>query len=454
MISGRKPIAMRHIESIEPTGETVLVFCPDARPPAYELVQGLAERGMLGRFVTGYHYRRGLFERVAASLPATQALHAGLKRRVVSGVDIEKIESLPSYDILIRAENRAGRVSPGLRSRIASYRTDRFDGQCAESMPRWAAQGAKLAVFFSDVGSEFAMARARECGMRVALSMVTGHMDEEIETLERERQRVPDFYPLYLGDGSLDMDELRRLHDRRRRDLEQADLVLVPSEHIAKLVEVRSGVPADKIRVIPYAANVDRFVPASRYATPERCRFLFAGGITQRKGLSDLLAAWRQVRRTGWTLTLAGEAPRSALDRIPLEDPSIELTGKVAYGEMPRLMAAHDVFVFPSLFEGSAVVCYEAMASGLPVITTPQAGSVVRHEREGLIVPAAAPEALTEAMRLLGTAPRLRQLYAAAARQRALEHTWDIYRQRTIEALADSMTGIETHTRPVAETLA
>lgn len=430
---------MRHHFTTPAAANSVLVFCPDARPPAYELVQGLSDRGLLNRFVTGYHYRSGLFERISAAIPATKRLHASLVRRKVPGVDVQRIERFPSYDVLIRAENEAGRHSAHLRTRLSKYRTDRFDRQCAEAMPRWAGEGAKVALFFSDVGSGYAMAAARKCGLKVVLSMVTGHMDEEIEVLDRERQRVPDFYPLYLGDGSLDMDELHRLHDRRRHDLAQADLVLVPSDHIADLVETRSSVPHDKIRVIPYAANVERFVPASRYATPERCRFLFAGGITQRKGLSDLLVAWRQVRRTGWSLTLAGEAPRRAVDKIPQGDPTIEMAGRVAYADMPRLMASHDVFVFPTLFEGSAVVCYEALASGLPVITTPQAGSVVRHDQDGLIVPAADPEALAAAMLRLGGETKLRDRFAASARQRAQEHTWDVYRDRTIEAIRQSI---------------
>ena len=51
-------------------------------------------------------------------------------------------------------------------------------------------------------------------------------------------------------------------------------------------------------------------------------------------------------------------------------------------------MAAADVFVFPSLFEGSAVVTYEALACGLPSVVTPSAGSVVRDGAEGFLVPA------------------------------------------------------------------
>ena len=65
----------------------------------------------------------------------------------------------------------------------------------------------------------------------------------------------------------------------------------------------------------------------------------------------------------------------------------IELLGRVSHADMPARMASADVFAFPSLFEGSAVVTYEALACGLPSIVTPSAGSVVRDGIEGFLVP-------------------------------------------------------------------
>ena len=61
----------------------------------------------------------------------------------------------------------------------------------------------------------------------------------------------------------------------------------------------------------------------------------------------------------------------------------------MGHADVPARMARADVFVFPSLFEGSAVVTYEAIACGLPSIVTPEAGSVVRDGVEGFLVPAA-----------------------------------------------------------------
>ena len=212
------------------------------------------------------------------------------------------------------------------------------------------------------------------------------------------------------------------------------------SEHIAKLVRDRSQVPANRVRVIPYAADPDRFRPqpsTSPNSDNGACRFLFAGGITQRKGLSDLLKAWAIVRRPGWSLSLVGAAPKAAESLVPKDDPSINLLGKVAYGDMPKVMAEHDLFLFPSLFEGSAVVCYEALASGLPVITTPQAGSVVRDGMEGRICEAADHKSLSAAMMELGTDPELRARMSESARLRALDHTWDHYRERVMQALEE-----------------
>ena len=98
-------------------------------------------------------------------------------------------------------------------------------------------------------------------------------------------------------------------------------------------------------------------------------------------------------------------------------------------------MASADVFVFPSLFEGSAVVTYEAMACGLPCIVTAEAGSVVRHGRDGLIVPARDIEALADAMERLGTDASVRAACAVSARTQAQAHDWLRYHDAVIGAV-------------------
>jgi glycosyltransferase involved in cell wall biosynthesis len=132
------------------------------------------------------------------------------------------------------------------------------------------------------------------------------------------------------------------------------------------------------------------------------------------------------VRRPGWRLQLLGGWPADTSPLEPFRD-EVEWLGRVGHGEMPGLMASADVFVFPSLFEGSAVVTYEALACGLPSIVTPAAGSVVRDGVDGVLVPPGAVEELAAAMERLGRDAALRAAMSAAARARALEHDWPRY---------------------------
>ena len=277
----------------------------------------------------------------------------------------------------------------------------------------------------------------RRLGIPTVLSMVHGDVREEAEVLDREAEASPEFFPLYLGDGALDRDELDWLHQRRLRDLALADLILVPSEHIAETL-TSHGTSREQIRVIPYAADVRRFRPLEGKRHEPTCTFLFAGGITQRKGIKYLLEAWERVRRPGWRLQLLGALPGNPGPLAGMLD-HVELLGRVAHAEMPARMAAADVFVFPSLFEGSAVVTYEALACGLPSVVTPAAGSVVRDGIEGFVVAPRDVDALARRMEQLGNSPALRARMAPAARARALEFDWPRYHDAVAAAVGDSV---------------
>jgi glycosyltransferase involved in cell wall biosynthesis len=238
---------------------------------------------------------------------------------------------------------------------------------------------------------------------------------------------------MYLGDGPIDREELDWLHRRRLLDIALADRVLVPSEHIAGEL-VRHGTPRERISVIPYAADTRRFVTDLGKRHGSSCTFLFAGGITQRKGIKYVLEAWRRVRRPGWRLQLLGAMPAEPGPLVPYLG-EVEVLGRVPHAEVPARMAAADVFVFPSLFEGSAVVTYEALACGLPCIVTAEAGSVVRDGREGIIVAARDIEALAAAMERLGTDAALREHSSASARARAEEYDWPRYHHAVLKAI-------------------
>jgi glycosyltransferase involved in cell wall biosynthesis len=422
--------------------ELVLVACPDARPPAYQAVIGLARAGLLHRFLTGYYHRGpgalGTITRQVAPGPFGRWERLA-RRRFDPEVPADRVVSAWSYDVALRLEGRLAVRRPAARREVARWRTRRFDRTLARLLRR---ERPAAALVFSDVGSDEALPACRALGIPYVLSMVHGDVREEREVLRREAEVSPEVFPLYLGDGALDRDELGWLHDRRLRELEAADLVLVPSDHIADTLE-RYGTPREKVRVIPYAADTRRFRPDPGKRTGPGCTFLFAGGISQRKGVKYLLEAWGRVRRPGWRLQLLGAPPRDPGPLAPLmAQDGVEVIGRVPHAEVPSRMAAADVFVFPSLFEGSAVVTYEALACGLPAVVTPSAGSVVRDGVEGRLVPAGEVEPLAEAMGQLGSDPTRRASMAAAARARAEAFNWPRYHEAVTGAVAALLPGV------------
>ncbi len=403
----------------------VLVACPDSRPPAYQAVIGLSRAESLDQFVTAYYHRGAIpFASVARHIAPERLtrLDRVLRRRHDPEIPSDKVRSVWGYDVALRIENKLATRGSAARPSVARWRTRTFDKILARHISRTCPDAAML---FSDVGSEFTLPRCRRLGIPTILSMVHGEIEEERTVLERERQQSPEFFSIYLGDGALDLNELAWLHDRRRSDLELTDRVLVPSEHIAQRV-IAGGTDEAKVRVVPYAADCRRFRPDPLKRPAETCTFLFAGGITQRKGIKYLLEAWRAVKRPGWKLQLVGPLPSQP---GPLEQylGDVELLGRVAHAEMPARMAAADVFVFPSLFEGSAVVTYEALACGLPSVVTPNAGSVVRDGVEGFLVPSGEVDALAQRMEQLGRDSELRETFGIAARKRAEAHDWPRY---------------------------
>ncbi len=115
---------------------------------------------------------------------------------------------------------------------------------------------------------------------------------------------------------------------------------------------------------------------------------------------------------------------------------NLTFLGRVPRDRVRSEFQQADIFVLPSLAEGSAEATYEALAAGLPVITTKAAGSVVRNGIEGRIVLERDPDALAQAIEEITEDRALRNRMALAARARARDFTWHRYGEQLLAALA------------------
>jgi glycosyltransferase involved in cell wall biosynthesis len=193
---------------------------------------------------------------------------------------------------------------------------------------------------------------------------------------------------------------------------------------------IAHGTEPKRIFVLPYGVDTQRFrPPEAPRAADGKFRVLFVGGLTQRKGIKYLLEAAKRAAIPGLELVCVGKKTGSDAAFAPYADVLTHVR-HVPFHEVHRLFQTADVFAYPSLHEGSAFASYEALASGLPVVCTPNTGSVVRDGVEGFLVPPRDVDALLDRLRMLAKDPDLRARMATAARKRAEQFTWAHYGDR------------------------
>ncbi|MGH7396396.1 MAG: glycosyltransferase [Candidatus Rokuibacteriota bacterium] len=198
--------------------------------------------------------------------------------------------------------------------------------------------------------------------------------------------------------------------------LRRADRILSVSESLAELA-VRLGAPAGRIRVIPNGVDTATFAPGPRAEAraaldlpPTRPVLLSVGILSVRKGHQRVLAALPEVLRhcpdllyvvVGGPSTEGDTGPllRRTVEELGLAD-HVRLVGARPPQEVARWLAASDVFCLATSNEGRPNAVMEALACGVPVVTTRVGGNaeIIDEGRNGLLVPLDEPAALTRAL--------------------------------------------------------
>ena len=188
-------------------------------------------------------------------------------------------------------------------------------------------------------------------------------------------------------------------------DLNRADHVLANSDFV-KETFIHQGWAPDRVNVI-YRGIDDGFFsrlperPVTPAETAGPLKLLFAGSVRRRKGTDDLADALTTLEGVDLQLGICGAVDReggAAFERFQA-DPRVTYHGNLLPEELAARMAEADVFVFPTLAEGSARVIFEAMAAGCYIVTTANAGSIAEDGKHGALVPPGDPDALAAALR-------------------------------------------------------
>jgi glycosyltransferase involved in cell wall biosynthesis len=252
------------------------------------------------------------------------------------------------------------------------------------------------------------------------------------EILLRERNLHPECAPSLDKEWELALPKSD--FDRLAEESLMADHWIVASSFTrATLVSV--GVPEHRIHVAPYGTDLNRFHPPSVPRSPVRgrpVRLLFTGTVNQRKGIKYLLEALDQIRVEA-ELTICGRI----VDDLSIirNRRNVRVRSWVSPAELVEAYQTADLFVFPSVAEGFGHVVLEALACGLPVLSTTRtaAQDIVRHGRDGFIVEPGRPDLLAQAITRFALLPESHSAMNEAARMRAKQFTWELFRARIVE---------------------
>ncbi len=234
---------------------------------------------------------------------------------------------------------------------------------------------------------------------------------------------------------SLVYDPLHVAYEEREQiEWNTASLILCGSEFVREGIRARGG-PVERCRVVPYGVRSPGSVVGKK-SRHKPIRVLTVGTVGLRKGAPYIAGAAQFLShkaefRVAGSLEVTDSAQKILRQHVTL-------LGAVPRPEIHRQFAWADVFLLPTLCEGSATVCYEALAHGLPVITTPNAGSVVRDGVDGFIVPIRDTEAIVDRIERLIDDGDLWAAVSANALARAQEYTLERYGERLVETLRDA----------------
>lgn len=219
-----------------------------------------------------------------------------------------------------------------------------------------------------------------------------------------------------------------------RLALQRADHVICLNTQDRDFLQRRLGVDAARITWVTPGADVVFGEAASRrpYRPPQR--LLFAGTWIPRKGTHVLAAAFERLCAAGLPIALDVLGAGVPADRVRADFPAVirdrvRVVSAGDDGATAAVMAEADVFVLPSLFEGTPLTLIEAMWSGMPIVTTATAGmkDVVRDGENGLLAMPDDVESLTRAIEALWKDGDLcRRLGTAAHAAAVTKYTWKL----------------------------
>jgi glycosyltransferase involved in cell wall biosynthesis len=261
--------------------------------------------------------------------------------------------------------------------------------------------------------------KAKKLGSKCVLEVGSAHILEETKILIREVRRWGLSY-------SYSLFNIKRLMN----EYLTTDYILVPSEYV-KQSFLSQGFSDEKIKKINFGIDPNELFP-NNYEQ-EKFRIIYTGAVTLGKGIQYLLLALQNLKLKNSELVVIGGIEERMRNLIVYLLKKVEIPVKFL-GRLPRKrllneLSASSLYVFPSLSDGWAMTVTEAMARGLPIITTKNVGSseLIENGKEGFVIPIRDVKSLREYILYFYDNPDEVKRMGKNSFEKINKYTWEKY---------------------------
>ena len=286
------------------------------------------------------------------------------------------------------------------------------------------------AIIGFDTSSWILIERARFYNKRFYLEVTSIHSKSKKEIYSIIQEQFPDWEneikqkPEYL----VEIEE---------KELINSDYIIIASS-FSKNTLIENNIPSNKIIHNPYGVELNEFQPIDKPNLEQNVNFVFLGRVDNpNKGIPLLLKAWKNFKDSKSHLTLIGQINPQLREFILSKYNNITILGVIPYKQVKNLLPQYDVMVFPSYFEGFGLVILQAMASGLPVITTKSTcgPDIIENGIDGFVINTGDELFLKEKILYFINNKDEIKIIGNNARKKALNFSWKSYGDRWFEIL-------------------
>jgi len=394
----------------------------------------------LEAFFTTYAFKNsGMWEKMLSVTPVSQKLIRELKRRSITEIPAERIETRPLWEVI-----RTLAAKSGAGAQTIDKIWDALSLDFTRAVARRLQLGSVDAVYAYEYSALEAFQEAERLGIAKILDFPSLN-SRQFDELERGQKAL--FPELKSVNDSYFDSVFAERQARRDAEMSAADVIITNSS-VSRLSHIAAGADPTKVFSVNYGAppTIDSVGSIGERTSP--LRMIWAGTFSIRKGAHLFVDAWRGLDPRYATTDIYGAIvlPDRAWKPAPT---GLRFHGSVVRAALFDAFTKSDVLMFPTLSDGFGMVVTEAFAHGLPVITTSQAGAsdLVQHGRNGLIIEPGSAKAIRESiMWCLDNRPKLLGMREAAL-ETAKKWQWSDYRVALRSAVSDGLQRARRYTQ-------